>query len=105
MKNNVLVIETTKLNVVARTWITTKYGKELKVKEKEDCATTFMPCKTPDEKEHANELEELAENAMEEPGVIKMNDFKKRCNCATVAKRIPKSERKDNTVNKNRLKK
>ena len=46
MENNMLVIITPKLKVVARKWISTKHGIELKVEGKENYATTFMPYET-----------------------------------------------------------
>ena len=42
VENNILVIATPKLKFVARKWITTKHGKELKAEGKEKHATTFM---------------------------------------------------------------
>ena len=94
MENNMLVIATPKLKVVARKWISTKHGTELKVEGKENYLTTFMPCETPERTEHANDLEEFLDKAMEEPGAMKMNNFKNRCNCATAVKGSPKPEMK-----------
>ena len=77
MKNNILVIVTLKLKLVAIKWKTAKYGIELKVKEKDDYATTCMPYETPEKTEHADELEKIVDEAIEEPGSMKINNFKK----------------------------
>ena len=59
MENNILVIATPKLKVVAMKWVTTKCGIELKVEGKEDCIKKFMAREVPEKIEHANELEEF----------------------------------------------
>ena len=98
MENNILAIATPKLKFVAMKWMSTKHGTELEVEGKEKHLTTFVPYAIPEKTEHANDLEEFLDKAMEEPRAMKTNIFKKRKNHATAVKRSLKTERNDSTA-------
>ena len=69
----------------------TVHGKEVTSKDKTEFLRTFAPHDSPAKKQCIEDLEDFLAQVMEELGEMRMNNFKKRCNCVTAVKRKSRS--------------
>ena len=94
MSESVLVMVFPKAKVDARKWMSTTHGIEVKEKDKIECIATFTLHESSVKTEHIEDLESFLTKLMEDPGAIKMNNFKKIYDHSTSIKGNPKLEPK-----------
>ena len=78
--DSLLVIVAPKAKGEAKKWMSIACGKEVKVKYKVEYLTTFLPFDLPVKTECTEDLENFLAQEMQEIGVMKMNNLKKRHN-------------------------
>ena len=76
-RDSSLVIMSPKTKVAAKKWTSAVHGKEVKVKDKVECITSFAQHDMPARTECTECLENCLAQVIQEPWEMKMNNFKK----------------------------